>query len=162
EELDEANRQMTMAGMPIHEDAAAARLRRYTSTHRRAFNKAFSELMRVRKEGIPMSSSLPRSADCFEPKPLSNAALDYFVERDVARVKFVPTSVMTVYEPPGELFPTVVESEPQSEVAETVKPEVESKADEAVSEPVAPAPTPAKARCRRARKEIARREREKA
>src|SRR5262249_7106353 len=53
DELDDAERGMTLAGMPMDEDAASARLRRYEASCRRAWNWAHKELQRLREEVKP-------------------------------------------------------------------------------------------------------------
>src|SRR6185312_10065419 len=49
DDLDESDRAMTEAGMPIGEDATSARLRRYEASCRRVFNSAHSELRQLRE-----------------------------------------------------------------------------------------------------------------
>jgi hypothetical protein len=54
--LDQAERSMAAAGMPLEEDACTARLRRYEARIRRELRWAHGELRRVR-EGLPPSPS---------------------------------------------------------------------------------------------------------
>ncbi len=55
-ELDAEERAMAMGGMPLEEDAATARLRKYEGSCRRAFNAARAELLRLREAKAPKAA----------------------------------------------------------------------------------------------------------
>jgi hypothetical protein len=63
--LDAEERAMAMQGMPLEEDAASARLRKYEGSCRRAFNAAKAELLRLREEATVAEAEPARS----EPEP---------------------------------------------------------------------------------------------
>jgi hypothetical protein len=83
--LDAEERGMAMQGMPLEEDAATARLRKYEGSCRRAFNAAKAELLRLREEA--QASEAAKSGPPPSHKaPLSEAAIDNLVKRSrVAR-----------------------------------------------------------------------------
>ena len=76
-ELDEATRSMAAAGMPLEEDAATARLRKYEAAARRALLWAHSELRRVRSGHPSPRGRLAPSP----PADATGAAADYLVNQ---------------------------------------------------------------------------------
>jgi len=79
-DVNEADRAMAMAGMPLYEDATTARLRKDESRARTDYAKARNELLRHRAEpsqGKSPSEPLPTS----DRAALSNASINHLVER---------------------------------------------------------------------------------
>ncbi len=78
--LDRTRRAMAADGMPLEEDAATARLRKYEGSCRRAFNAARAELLRLRE-----AKAAPEPSKAGPPPshraPLSDAAVDYLAKR---------------------------------------------------------------------------------
>ena len=134
EALNEAERGMTLAGMPLEEDAATARLRKAETRARNELARTRNELLRVQAGERPKSDPKDRSRATDRPA-LSNAAIDNLVERS----KLAPLSLVAA-----------------------VEEKLAKQADVPVAaEPVSPAPAP-RHLTRTARREIARRAREKA
>ena len=65
--LDESERLMAAAGMPLDEDAATRRLRRYESSCRRAMHWARAELLRAREGIRPAHEPSMQPPARFEP-----------------------------------------------------------------------------------------------
>jgi hypothetical protein len=80
DELNDAERAMTMAGMPLEEDAATARLRKDECRARNDFDKARAELLRIRVVQSP-SESRPSPQTSSDRPPLSDAAMEHLVQR---------------------------------------------------------------------------------
>jgi hypothetical protein len=77
-ELDARERAMAMGGMPLEEDAASARLRKYEASCRRAFNAARAELLRLREAASEAAKTGPPPS---HKAPLSGAAIDNLAKR---------------------------------------------------------------------------------
>ncbi len=77
--VDRTERAMAASGMPLEEDAATARLRKYEGSCRRTFNAAKAELLRLReaKAAEPSQAGPPPS----HKAPLTGAAVDYLAKR---------------------------------------------------------------------------------
>ena len=134
EALNEAERGMTLAGMPLEEDAATARLRKAETRARNELARTRNELLRVQAGERPKSDPKDRPSATDRP-PLSNAAIDNLVERS----KLAPFSLVATVE------------EKLNKPAEVP----------AAAVPASPAPAPRRL-TRTARREIARRAREQA
>ena len=137
DDLNDAEQAMSMSGMPLHEDAATARLRKYEARARNDFAKARNELFRSRA-GQSTDEPSPKPRTTSDRPELSNAAIDN----------------------PGKRSRHALESLVMK-VAEAVAVEVEE-TDEPVSAVNVPTSAPAPAerpKCRRARKELERRAR---
>ena len=93
EALNEAERGMTLAGMPLEEDAATARLRKAETRARNELARTRNELLRVQAGERPKSDPKDRPASTDRP-PLSNAAIDNLVERS----KLAPFSLVATVE----------------------------------------------------------------
>src|SRR4051812_9614169 len=79
--LDEAERAMAAAGMPLDEDAATARIRRYEASCRRDLRGARAELLRCRNEP-PAAESQGRAAEPLPARPpMSEAASIWLAKR---------------------------------------------------------------------------------
>ena len=133
DDLNDAERAMSMSGMPLEEDAATARLRKDESRARSDFAKARTELLRFRA-GQSQDESRPKSPTSSDRPPLANAAIDNLVKRSR-----------------GALENLALKIDEEGEVEE---------AEEPVSVVDVPAQAPTeRPRCRRARKELERRAR---
>ena len=83
DDLNDAERAMAMAGMPLSEDAATARLRKEESRARNDFARARNELLRLRASR-PAGPG-PRR----RPPPLPEAAVKNFVTRTLDQVEYL-------------------------------------------------------------------------
>ena len=147
DELSEAERAMAFSGMPLKEDAVTARLRKDERRARNDFAKARDALFRRRETAGIGVKSLPLHLQprCDRPR-LAGAALDNFVRRIDLQYERVAEETPAK---PAEKEEAVLEEE--KPVAAAVAP----------ASPPPPAPAPRKL-TRTARREIARRAREKA
>ena len=141
--LDESERLMAAAGMPLDEDAATRRLRRHESSCRRAMYWARAELIRAR-EGAPLASAMPPEPPCLppsterscsvQPKPPCPPALAWPTP--------LPTPAAVADEPP-----TKPEPEPETEPVAITPVAAERVAAESFAiEPVASRPAFASSR----------------
>jgi hypothetical protein len=87
EALSEAEQAMTVAGMPLEEDGATARLRKDESRARSDFSKALKELLRYRAE--PTAPDQPRPQTTSDRPPISGPASDNMVQRSKLAVPLV-------------------------------------------------------------------------
>ena len=138
---------MAFSGMPLEEDAVTARLRKDERRARNDFAKARDALSRRRETARAGVKSLPAHLQprCDRPR-LAGAALDNFVRRIDLQYERVAEETPAK---PAEKEEAVLEEE--KPVAAAVAP----------ASPPPPAPAPRKL-TRTARREIARRAREKA
>jgi hypothetical protein len=72
---EQAQLHCVLAGMTVTEDATSARHRRYVQYHRRAFNKAFDQLLRLREDRGRVGP------DVNPVRPVSNANMGMHVNR---------------------------------------------------------------------------------
>jgi hypothetical protein len=84
DELDEADRELTVAGMPMEEDAITARLRKYEASCRRDLHWAQAELRRSRAEAAEASAPPQPRPEMERGRPLTTAAVDYLAKRTEA------------------------------------------------------------------------------
>ena len=99
DDLEDAEREMTMAGMPLAEDTATARLRKDEA-------RARKELSRIR-EARPQEISRPDPRMTRDRSPLSNAAIDNLVARSRHTIP-LPEVVIAKDEQTDLVIPTTV------------------------------------------------------
>ncbi len=75
DDLDDAEQAMAMAGMPLEEDAATARLRKDEARARNDFAKSRNELLRFRKEQ-PFDESRPQRTTANDRPALADAVVE--------------------------------------------------------------------------------------
>jgi hypothetical protein len=138
--LEQAELDNVLVGMTVTEDATTARHRRYVQTHRRAFDKAFNQLMRLREQRLQVSP------DVNPARPVTDANIGMHVNRSFAEPQaMIPDAVEALdAEPEVETEPLVPEIE--------ATPEVEAPATPTAAAPAKPRNGSAERRERRARR----------
>ncbi len=100
--LDAEERAMAMGGMPLEEDAATARLRKYEGSCRRAFNAARAELLRLREAKAPkVAPAEPEPTRRSAARLAEAEAMARRAEADLARVRGEAAASPAVPPPPA-------------------------------------------------------------
>jgi hypothetical protein len=125
--LEQAELDNVLVGMTVTEDATTTRHRRYVQSHRRAFDKAFNQLIRLREARLLVAP------DVNPVRPVSDANIGMHVNRSFAEPEVIVPDVIDAPDPEPE-----VESEPSAPEVEAA-PEIEAAPEVEAPAPAAPA-----------------------